>query len=77
MARILEGRAAMADKLPEFPEQEEMDDLQAMLESMVRWRPENRATAQQLTEGKWMQTWGRPAIERMEEVLRLEGRLEF
>lgn len=75
MAQIEESRAAMVGVLPDLPSQEEMNDLQTMLESMVRWRPESRATAEQLAEGKWMQKWGRPAIERMEKVMQMEGRL--
>lgn len=37
---------------------EEMADLYDMLESMIRWQPEERISAAQLVGGKWMSKWG-------------------
>ncbi|KAI1861699.1 hypothetical protein JX265_001318 [Neoarthrinium moseri] len=37
---------------------EEMADLYDLLESMIRWRPEERISADQLVAGKWMRKWG-------------------
>jgi len=45
---------------------EELEDLQALLEQMLRWLPEDRATAEELSTGNWMQKWGKPALEAME-----------
>ena len=50
----------------------EMDDeeKQAFLElmrSMLKFRPEDRASAQQVLESKWMRVWARPAFESLED----------
>lgn len=37
---------------------EEMADLLAMLESMLKWQPRERISAAKLLNGKWMKKWG-------------------
>lgn len=53
----------------------EMDDeeKQAFLElmrSMLKFRPEDRASAQQVLESKWMRVWARPALGLLEDMSR-------
>ncbi|KAK5633266.1 hypothetical protein RRF57_008980 [Xylaria bambusicola] len=38
--------------------EEEMADLLSMLRSMLRWRPEERVSADDLVKGAWMTKWG-------------------
>ncbi|KAH8783729.1 kinase domain-containing protein [Hyaloscypha finlandica] len=45
---------------------EELEDLTGLLEQMLRWLPDDRATAEELTNGRWMQKWGLPALESIE-----------
>ena len=49
-------------------EEGEEQDFRMLLESMLQWEPEARATAEELLDGVWMQKWGRPAMQRMEEA---------
>lgn len=56
----------------------EMDDeeKQAFLElmrSMLKFRPEDRASAQQVLESKWMRVWARPAFESLEDMSSSSG----
>ena len=51
----------------------EMDDeeKQAFLElmrSMLKFQPEDRVSAQQVLESRWMQNWAKPAFESMEDM---------
>lgn len=42
---------------------EERRAFEAMLRSMLRFRPNERATAQQVLHSEWMKGWGLPALE--------------
>ncbi|RAL01381.1 kinase domain-containing protein, partial [Aspergillus ibericus CBS 121593] len=42
---------------------EEKRVFDSMLRSMLKFRPEERATAQQVLESEWMNSWGVPALE--------------
>ncbi|KAK1625181.1 kinase-like domain-containing protein [Colletotrichum phormii] len=48
--------------------QEELRDLAAMLQRIFRWEPKDRVTAEELISDPWMQKWGVPAKEAMEEA---------
>jgi serine/threonine-protein kinase SRPK3 len=45
---------------------EELGDLTELLEQMLRWLPDDRARAEELANGRWMQRWGLPALESVE-----------
>jgi serine/threonine-protein kinase SRPK3 len=48
---------------------EEEEDFLRLLESMLRWQPEERVTAEELVSGLWMRKWGTPALQGMEKCL--------
>ena len=66
MSILVKDRAERTKWLPDLPTQEEIDDLQSMLEGMLKWLPEKRVSAKDLIEGPWMRKWGLPALEKME-----------
>ncbi|KAK1712995.1 kinase-like domain-containing protein [Colletotrichum acutatum] len=48
--------------------EEDLQDLKTMLQRIFRWKPEERVTAEELMGDPWMQKWGIPAKEAMEEA---------
>ncbi|KAJ3568569.1 hypothetical protein NPX13_g6378 [Xylaria arbuscula] len=60
MYHSLEDRAADSFKRnqPSGLGDEEMADLLSMLRGMLRWRPEERVSADDLVQGAWMNKWG-------------------
>ncbi|KAI1363515.1 kinase domain-containing protein [Xylaria arbuscula] len=60
MYHSLEDRAADSFKRdqPSGLGDEEMADLLSMLRGMLRWRPEERVSADDLVKGAWMNKWG-------------------
>jgi serine/threonine-protein kinase SRPK3 len=42
---------------------EKLRDLTELLEQMLRWVPDDRATAEELANGRWMQKWSLPTLE--------------
>jgi len=51
---------------------EELEDLTCLLKQMLRWLPEDRATAEELAASHWMRKWGYPALESLERMKRGE-----
>lgn len=47
----------------EIPTEEERAAFEAMLRSMLKFRPEERATAPEVLNSEWMKGWGQPALE--------------
>ncbi|CAG8040570.1 unnamed protein product [Penicillium salamii] len=47
----------------EIPTEEERAVFEAMLRSMLKFRPEERATASEVLNSEWMKGWGQPALE--------------
>jgi hypothetical protein len=47
----------------EVPTKEERTAFEAMLRSMLTFRPEKRATAHEALNSEWMKGWGQPALE--------------
>lgn len=52
----------------EVIEEEEKAALFTMLKAMLAFRPEERLTAEEVLESKWMKEWALPEIEKMKEV---------
>lgn len=52
-----------AEKGYETVGEEEKTAFEAMIRSMLVFRPEERATVQQVLQSEWMEGWGRPALE--------------
>ncbi|KAG9206227.1 hypothetical protein G6514_004950 [Epicoccum nigrum] len=74
--RSLEDRLEFSIQKPRWEHgMATMDDeeKQAFLElmgSMLKYRPEDRISAQQALESRWMQNWAKPAFESMEDMAR-------
>ncbi|KXH37985.1 protein kinase domain-containing protein [Colletotrichum salicis] len=67
--RIPEHRGINTDPEEKYMvSQEELRDLAAMLQRIFRWEPNDRVTAEELISDPWMQKWGVPAKEAMEEA---------
>ncbi|KAJ5146536.1 CMGC/SRPK protein kinase [Penicillium bovifimosum] len=47
----------------------ESREFEAMIRSMLTFRPGDRATAQQVLHSEWMKGWGQPALEESESIL--------
>ncbi|KAM7208132.1 Protein kinase-like domain containing protein [Naviculisporaceae sp. PSN 640] len=50
------------------PDEEEKLAFLELLQWMLRWKPEERPTAQQVLEAKWMTNWAIPAYERSQQA---------
>ncbi|KAH7414289.1 kinase-like domain-containing protein [Phaeosphaeria sp. MPI-PUGE-AT-0046c] len=56
-------------KMEEMSEKEKQDFL-VLMRSMLSFRPEDRPSAQEVLRSEWMQKWGNPVLESMQDTLK-------
>ena len=60
-------KARRDSKMAEMDDEEKQAFLELM-RSMLKFQPEDRVSAQQVLESRWMQNWAKPAFESMEDM---------